>query len=1817
MRKFGKESTAPAEGVDRESGKGWLQNHCALAVCIVAILAFVLRFVFAYGVSSSGGFALSGGSDAQYHLHVVESILNGSFVFGADAAVNYPVGGLNVNPPLYDFIAAGLGAVTSASTALAVLAPIFGALTCFPVYLVGKEMKDAKTGLVAALIYGLMALPIVSSVLSNGTEYAFAAFLFAFFTWSYIKVARDISNGELVIKNVAISGILLGLIALSWNGFRAILVMLIVIMVVQLVLDRFNSKDFKVPLYAYSIMMLIGVAMAAVYYIPAGLWDAVFSGPVLITVIAVVFGFIFMALKNTPWIFTIPGLIIAFAAIAVILFFVAPDYCTALIFGNSAFTNPIMEQLASTGVSISKMSSYYGWLLMWMPITLGVYEFYKYARYDRSHVQLAKTMWLVVLWIFAWSSYGAAAAFGIVFAVSSAIVIVEVLTRADLRTYFASMRQAGFPGFLRKMIKPLPFLSILIAVFLVAAPGIIYAVDAGISSNETYGYPFYGNTTYTIETGDTYPFHYVVENLGDKDSAVVTWVDVSTDFAAGGYNTVNDRYASGASAAAQIYLASGADGATAAQIVRVMMSSNDDFSPAFEGYSEVYNEIKGYIADPASAKAYLLNNEKFQNVSADVTDENAVYFACIDRMTTEMTSGSIFWAYDGVCDISGKVIGNYIVDGSMVPLMYGDGNSLSTMSYFAGYNIDGNGAATQFFSYITYYSSYYPAIGTDALYETFLWKALIGPSPSEAGYTNSYNYLLDLISSDGSVKAMPGYGLAGYEVDFDSWMIRYNADPKATTSSDGWTYMSYSDAMAKQKAEGGVVNYLSSIVALKYVGATTTLTSTVVNDDLDGEPVEGITIQVKYFDQNYGADVVFSETKTNRNGEFSVLVPGNNLYNIDVLSDGVRLFTDIRDEEPIVVYPAMFMGELSTGDAQDYMYVLKKDGKSYFIQTKDGYINSADAVDEDGQLVSLVPGKYSYELRDATATTVVSGSVTLYNGLNTGLLVTPTSYKITATVKDFFGQTCNGGILVATNSTTGDEYRAAVENGQAVVKVPSGTYTVSLEDGYMSANTTSLSVTTNRTVDITAYSVKYVEILGGGETSLVAYGGDVSTIAFEGFIAIPQSIGATLTNFTVYGVDSERVYLGVYTEGDSVELQSGDVCKVTGSIGTAGNVTFINADGAVVTTTAASDGAFTAYLIAGHYVVSANNGTDKAYFGTVDVEGNKNLETLTLSDARKVTETYQYSSATSKSNISLPFAAMTIQFTLNDVVYEIPAVSSTSGKAEFIIPDAATNIKVEINGGYIDNEAFTYGSAEDKQLLVSIDDGSSDVSQSKSIPKDNMDKMNIVPEYTAVLIPYGGTTEIQITAGEAKELSPGQYTAKINATTGYYFNGTVYIYPGSPEISGFNVIEVFGIEITKGANDTITITGEKSHNNYNGDDVYYFEYDCMYTIKSYNSETENVRYANVYRAEPEVGGAIDMTTSSKMKITGYVGAVADGTISAKFMDNGEVTVETDVDNGEFEFELPSGIASVEFSVAVSQTISSQTYTYVGYAYVNAPTDGTIVNIAVQSDIIEEKYTADLDAYIASAVFEEGDVTIGLKVFNNTDADRNYVITAGPAWTMNELVTVTIAANSSQTLTLEGKYETNGSGIGTNGMTVIISDFNGTATKTVPVVDGDVTGAYSSIVLKKGENKDRISGNEYQYALTFQNSNGMDKVNIQVDDIYGFDIKLMNADGSVIKDNGADMIVSAQSTTVIFVKIMAQLDEMTTIPSIHVVTSVGSEDLSPSTMEIHVDSVSVSGDSAVSQKSGIPMGLWFIFALSIILLILIIWMGSKRGVFSRK
>ncbi len=1851
MRKFVKESAAPEDtgAVRDKSGNGWLRNHwCALSICVIVVVAFLLRTVFAYGISADGDFALSGGSSAQYHLHVIESILNGSWSM-TDSAVNYPVGGLNIYPPLMDFLAAGvasvltatgMGASEAASAALASMAPVIGALTCIPVYLVGKEMFDKRVGVVGALIFAFLALPISTTVFSNGNEYGLAAFLLAFMSYFAVKMVKaadsDDASKKSVMVNALVAGIFLALAALTWNGFAVIVTILVVAMVIQIVADRLRGRDFSVVLAGYAAMILVGVLIPAAYYIPAGLWDAVFSGPFLTAVIAVVLSYVFLAVRSKPWVVTIPALVVVFAAVMVVLFFAAPELCSAILTGNSYYTS-IMEELVGSYVSMSNVSAYYGWLTMWLPVCYAIYSLYVYLRKDRSATRLFITAWMFGLFFAVWTSYANAAVVGIVFAIGSAVVIVRVLEHADLRDWVNTMKVAGFPGLFRKMIKPLPFVSVLVVALLVVVPSVSYAVDAGIPSNSDADYYFTGNTNFTIKTGDSYPIGDLWESVDDmpKDGALVTWIDYVYDAVAqGGFETVADTIGGGASATAHIYLSDGAGGSVAAMILRIMMSEDKDFSGAFTN-QDVYNAVKGFIDDPSSAVAEInANPSVYGNIRTDITDENAVYLASINAMLEGMSTQSIMETYDRVCDISGDSITYVLVDGSMLPLQYGDGGYFSTIAYFADYSVDGNGASTEFFSYNYYGQTLY----TDAIYDTFLWKAMIGPSASEAGYSSSYSYLVALSSSDGSAgsaKAYPGYGLAGYEVAY--WYVMFNSDPNASVSDDGWEYMSYADAIAEQKANGGAINYLSSVVLLHYTGVPSeagTVSGTVSSGS---SPVDGAKVSVYTYDSDFGGYVLYSEDTT-RDGAYSVMVPSGD-YRISVSVGGLELVNvPSGSGSDIDLGSASVSGSVQVNDS-----VYSEEGMMLEL-TGDAFSGKFQVVDGVISISSIIPGTYTYTLYGATGTSLGTGTVTFYPGSNDGVEIVPTTKTITATVNDSNGNPVDGGVVIATNISTGAQFSSEVVDGKATIAVISGKYTLSMGEGYVSVYSSTVTATSNKTATITAYAGETVTVSGVPSGVLLsASAGAFSTVSYQmdgqTRFTIPTGLGTDNILYSIYGVSGNTVYTGYY-DGEKVSVSSSTAVQVIGTLkdgddGEEGTIIFIGSKGESYTFVTDSEGKFDVLMPAGTYTILANNGSNKAYIGEVDVKGD--IGDIDLVDGRKITGTLKYERGTSSSSTAnLPFVMTVLSFTYEDNSYALYSMTNTSGVVNYYIPDDFECVLgYNTADGKLDNDCFSC-----TDLTRDISSSSSNSSGTTTIrvyDAEDEDEENIVKTldvnilYTMTVHFYEDDDDVETTyeAGTKATLRPGQYDVTIEGSTGYYYKGTAYIYAGDAQFYGLDVEEVVTVNITKGTNDVVTIESEGSYHHFEGG--YYLEKGYEYYFTSVNSTGTDRLIAYGYLDLTSATGSksLDMTASNKeISVTGSVGIAADGEIT---VDHNGVLRTFDITDGAFTLTLPADWTSVSASADVSRDIDGETFYYSATGTFSSLKDGSIRNLAVTStDAPESEDEPGFSAEITGSSFVDGHGTVTVSITNNTDAAVTYVLTAGSAWSLDRVVLQTVAAGATVSVNVTGSYDVNNVAPGHDGFDVIVSDINGSESQTLQVTGGAPSTDNSAVgVYRPGDNRvaynDKVSASEYMYALTFVNTDTASKeITFNIPSISGWTITIMDEDGCLIGGTGDTYTVYGKQTTVFYVKYMQNASESdsepVSVPSASITVTVGGHSstisLEPTDAVIEAGDMDASGDNIFNQRSGIPSGIWFLVAVIILMVVAVFWLASKRGVFSR-
>ena len=116
---------------------------------------------------------------------------------------------------------------------------------------------------------------------------------------------------------------------------------------------------------------------------------------------------------------------------------------------------------------------------------------------------------------------------------------------------------------------------------------------------------------------------------------------------------------------------------------------------------------------------------------------------------------------------------------------------------------------------------------------------------------------------------------------------------------------------------------------------------------------------------------------------------------------------------------------------------------------------------------------------------------------------------------------------------------------------------------------------------------------------------------------------------------------------------------------------------------------------------------------------------------------------------------------------------------------------------------------------------------------------------------------------------------------------------------------------------------------------------------------------------------------------------------------------------------------------------------------------------------------------------------------------------------------------------------------------------------------------------------------------------------------------MDEDGKIVAENGTAFKAYGLQTTVLYVKLMLLEpgQESTAVPDITASVQAGgvSEQLTLSAgdVEVTTDDMSVSGDNAFDERSGVPGGIWFLVAVILLMLVAIFWLASKRGVFSRR
>lgn len=1478
MRIFGKGKASPEEGeapaapaVKSEGGIGWLKEHwLPLSLFVIVLAAFLVRFVYAYGISAGDNYALSGGSSASSNLRIVMEIMAGTYDPSSVASLNYPFGSVSAYGPAYDYIMAGIAQIvtafgisdrTAAAGTIAWAAPILGALTCIVIYGIGKKMyrEDRVVGVVSALFYAFFGLIIMTTPFSSGSGFAFICFfasLMVYFILCALKAAdegqpsgpKGVLKDRKVLVPTVLAAVMFGITVLSWTGFWMIFVVIAVILGISLIVQRISGRDMWPAVAIADIILAAGIICAAVWYGAVGQWDAVASGAVVLGVLTAIYATAFACAAKKPWVATIPVFAVVIVAVAVVIMFLDGDLSHAIFHGNSVYSGTLMEDLAdnATRTSISDMASYYGWLTLWFPFILGCWMLYRYRAHASSRLYGFSLLYIFSMFFVGWFDSSYAVLAGPAFAAGCGILSVKVIRAVDLKSYFRSLRGNGFKAGARKSLKFFPLATVLIAVFLVAVPNAVLAADAATPSNdEKAGY--FGGLSYDIQTSDDSESSalWSYYSTQDVDGGIVTWISNSDYAAEAGFKSVTDSNGGGTVPMSQIYLGSSSANTVAVMTIRMILNHDaawfDSVIKSVFGDDTKAEIFENLVDDPSAAREAIANSPSdYSGIKLNsLTSENAVYYAASHYLTANLTEAQIQALYHDVCAASGRTGIQYIeLDGSMLPLYYGDSSSFSTMAYFGQYSAGNYNAPTYFYSYNAYYgyTSY-----TSAMYETFLWNALIGIDAT--GYSNSYALLSALAAAGSDVTVKPLTGIDGFKIAY--WHVMYNADDSATSSSSGWTEMDAYEAIAKQKTDGGVINYLSSVMLLEYTAddassTTETYTGTVT---ASGSAVEGIRASVYTYDSNLGTYVRGSTAYTASDGTFTVHVPaGSDSYLVLYAGstggrDGVALSTTVIDSSTstslnltvTAVTPSsavITVGGTESSISGTALLEGTASGKTYSVPVSSG------TLDLSGLTSGILPDKYTVTVTSENGTTV--GTATVIIGDGSDLRIALTGGKVTVTVTNGLTQGYASGTEVTlTETTSGISYTGTTgADGKAVIYVTAGTYAGSVASnglyGSSSSNTTMSSSGSDRTMTITAYPAESVTVSG--------FSGDavVSAVGFSGrtdgsTAYLPMTV--TGNTYTVYQLSAGKIAYAVFSaSSSSPALTEYDARTVTGTVSEAdgqkinATVVFIKSDGAVFTYASVSGtGAYTAYLSDGDYTVYAYGGSE-VYYGTLAVSSDATCD-ISLVSAYSVT--LSVSANTNRTSTSsynyLPYVGVSATVTVDSTDYSFTVLtncgtsSSSTGRAVIWVPQGSdATVKVlkddlRNTGMFTMTEDYSHPFSEvssnsSQSLTFSVSTSSSStgsqtvnavaanggtislydsdgnlISLSSAVQYELKSTRTSANVYTLVSNGDGTYKVSYDTSGTIPELMPGQYTISISDDSDqsnaqqYFTSTTVYI----------------------------------------------------------------------------------------------------------------------------------------------------------------------------------------------------------------------------------------------------------------------------------------------------------------------------------------------------------------------------------------------------------------------------------------------------------
>jgi dolichyl-phosphooligosaccharide-protein glycotransferase len=1051
------------------SEPGWWRRHAwTVALLTTAFwIGILIRTVWMAPLIEQFGplYLYGGGSDSFYHSRVMSYIITNHSNLILDPLLRYPTGAVNPREPLFDWMNAVAGlvfapffggnAVVAGAWFLDAQGPIWASLGVIPIYLIGKEVASKRAGIIAAFLYPLMVANIDSSTFGYANYLSFYTFFILLTIYAFIRTIRASGSRRWVesyrhprqipgairrfaqvertsVKWAVFTGVSFGALALAWQGYSFAVAAMIIFLIVILIVERIRRVD-SFGLYVNMwIIGLVGFPMAMPYYVKQGLFAGWFDLPLLVYFGALLIALPFILLRDTPWVVSIPVLILIGAIGIATLDVVNHAFFINIVTGQGYFVKTLVYSTVAEAQAPSVDSLIIGYgvatfFLAFVGLALLTY------RISRERVPRQLVLFLVFGVISIYLPLSAAKFFylgsaGFALLSADAIVrLIDVARYPELRRTTGQLadRRGQFTAF-RRAFKPRHIL-VMALVLVIITPNIWYAVDAGVpyNSKSQFSTQIYDTLPPVLRTNpsnassfylgaggtqldtpaqyDEAGYNWLAEqdqNLPPPDRpAFISWWDYGFQAIDEGLHpSVADNFQNGIDPAGNFLLAQNESLAIALLATTLLQAEQTktgqaDLPAALNtvlandgvNLAELHLLLTNGAGDVALVEAYP--NRYLAVDPTELDPVNAMYDAVSYFLASSLSENGVAQVYNDIQTYTGWSIRYAMVDSRLIPFSGSNTGIFYAPADLTDRIIGSGGAPTSYYTLSvlgsdgnTYSISDLPA-GVSAVqyninyepafYNSMIYRTYFGYSGAQIG-SDGIPGLSGSISSD---PIEPGWMLQHFQVVYKT--AYYCPYASSTGHPNCFTAMNLPQANALAKQFNGTVDssansYFSGGEAMLeyYPGEPMVGTVTLPN----GAPVSGARVTV-YDSWN----IPHMTTLTSSDGSYSVILPpGNDTVNVTMGTvDGLTQAGATNLLSIQVPVPAT-LGLSATAPTLIRPIVLKPGTVQGFVywnnDNNSSYIPHTDSLLSGGTLTIWGSG-----LTTRTITTDASGSFVLSN----------------------------------------------------------------------------------------------------------------------------------------------------------------------------------------------------------------------------------------------------------------------------------------------------------------------------------------------------------------------------------------------------------------------------------------------------------------------------------------------------------------------------------------------------------------------------------------------------------------------------------------------------------------------------------------------------------------------------------------------------------------------------------------------------------------------------------------------------------------------